>query len=107
MYVVSSLAYVLDPFQATDGHDALFSQEYEEQQTPEAKFVKDLDRLELTLQTVEYERGSPFPFSAPPPALPLRPSQTRPNLDLTPRFSFFSPDCRFSQHNRNGTWPPS
>lgn len=30
--------------------------EYEAGQTPEAKFVKDLDRLELCLQTVEYER---------------------------------------------------
>jgi 5'-deoxynucleotidase YfbR-like HD superfamily hydrolase len=30
--------------------------EYEAGATPEAKFVKDLDRLELCLQTVEYER---------------------------------------------------
>ncbi|KAL7412513.1 HD domain-containing protein [Mrakia frigida] len=33
--------------------------EYEAGQTPEAKFVKDLDRLELCLQTVEYERRHP------------------------------------------------
>lgn len=31
-------------------------QEYEERETPEAKLVKDLDRLELILQAVEYER---------------------------------------------------
>lgn len=30
--------------------------EYEERTTPEAKLVKDLDRLELVLQAVEYER---------------------------------------------------
>lgn len=32
--------------------------EYEENTTPEAKFVKDLDKLELGLQAVEYERGT-------------------------------------------------
>lgn len=31
--------------------------EYEENATPEARFVKDLDKLELGLQGVEYERG--------------------------------------------------
>lgn len=33
--------------------------------TPEARFVKDLDRFELVLQTVEYERctSSSFPLS--------------------------------------------
>ncbi|CDZ97876.1 Predicted hydrolases of HD superfamily [Phaffia rhodozyma] len=31
--------------------------EYEDGITPEAKFVKDLDRLELTLQAIEYERA--------------------------------------------------
>lgn len=67
MYVGSSLSSVPRPVQETDEHDAPFVQEYEEQQTPEAKFVKDLDRLELTLQTVEYERGSSF--SSPPPPL--------------------------------------
>ncbi|KAI6010898.1 HD domain-containing protein [Pisolithus orientalis] len=30
--------------------------EYEEQQTKEAKFVKDLDRLEMALQAREYEK---------------------------------------------------
>ncbi|KAJ7498065.1 HD domain-containing protein [Mycena galericulata] len=30
--------------------------EYEERQTPEAKFVKDLDRLEMATQAFEYER---------------------------------------------------
>lgn len=30
--------------------------EYEEQQTAEAKFVKDLDRLEMALQAREYEK---------------------------------------------------
>ncbi|TFK68730.1 hypothetical protein BDN72DRAFT_841406 [Pluteus cervinus] len=30
--------------------------EYEEGQTPEAKFVKDLDRIEMALQASEYER---------------------------------------------------
>ncbi|KAN0088791.1 HD domain containing protein [Tylopilus felleus] len=31
-------------------------QEYEERVTPEAKFVKDLDRLEMALQAREYEK---------------------------------------------------
>lgn len=30
-------------------------EEYEEQATPEARFVKDLDRLEMALQAAEYE----------------------------------------------------
>jgi len=30
--------------------------EYEERQTPEAKFVKDLDRFEMASQALEYER---------------------------------------------------
>ncbi|CUA78194.1 HD domain-containing protein 2 [Bos taurus] [Rhizoctonia solani] len=34
-------------------------EEYEEQVTPEAKFVKDLDRLEMALQAAEYERSFP------------------------------------------------
>ncbi|KAG8692052.1 hypothetical protein FRC11_007018 [Ceratobasidium sp. 423] len=34
-------------------------EEYEEQATPEAKFVKDLDRLEMALQAAEYERSFP------------------------------------------------
>lgn len=33
------------------------SQEYEARETPESKVVKDLDRLELALQAVEYERS--------------------------------------------------
>lgn len=32
-------------------------EEYEARETPEAKLVKDLDRLELALQAVEYERS--------------------------------------------------
>lgn len=31
-------------------------QEYEEGQTAEAKFVKDLDRLDLVMQAFEYEK---------------------------------------------------
>lgn len=31
-------------------------QEYEARETPESKLVKDLDRLELALQAMEYER---------------------------------------------------
>lgn len=31
-------------------------QEYEENQTPESKFVKDLDRLDLVMQAFEYEK---------------------------------------------------
>ncbi|KAH7885745.1 HD domain-containing protein [Phlebopus sp. FC_14] len=31
--------------------------EYEERKTPEAKFVKDLDRLEMALQAREYEKA--------------------------------------------------
>jgi len=31
-------------------------QEYEARETPESKLVKDLDRLELILQAIEYER---------------------------------------------------
>ncbi|CAE6454448.1 unnamed protein product [Rhizoctonia solani] len=34
-------------------------EEYEEQATPEAKFVKDLDRLEMALQAAEYEKSFP------------------------------------------------
>ncbi|KAI8461675.1 HD domain-containing protein [Phakopsora pachyrhizi] len=32
--------------------------EYEVQETKEARFVKDLDRFELALQAVEYEKGT-------------------------------------------------
>lgn len=32
-------------------------EEYEARETPEAKLVKDLDRVELILQAVEYERS--------------------------------------------------
>lgn len=32
-------------------------EEYEARETPEAKLVKDLDRLELILQASEYEKG--------------------------------------------------
>jgi putative hydrolase of HD superfamily len=32
-------------------------EEYEARETPEAKLVKDLDRLELVLQAGEYERA--------------------------------------------------
>lgn len=34
--------------------------EYEEGKTREARFVKDLDRLEMALQASEYERGTPL-----------------------------------------------
>lgn len=34
----------------------LYFQEYEENQTPESKFVKDLDRLDMVLQAYEYEK---------------------------------------------------
>jgi putative hydrolase of HD superfamily len=33
-----------------------FGKEYEARETPESKLVKDLDRLELILQAIEYER---------------------------------------------------
>lgn len=39
-------------------------EEYEARETPEAKLVKDLDRLELVLQGVEYERGKFSSLSA-------------------------------------------
>merc|ERR1712183_739291 len=32
--------------------------EYEDQNTPEARFVKDLDKLEMLIQADEYERGA-------------------------------------------------
>ena len=32
-------------------------EEYESRSTPEARFVKDLDRIEMALQASEYERG--------------------------------------------------
>uniref|UniRef100_A0A182MZH1 5'-deoxynucleotidase HDDC2 n=1 Tax=Anopheles dirus TaxID=7168 RepID=A0A182MZH1_9DIPT len=39
---------------------ALFN-EYEEGQTPEAKFVKDLDRLDMVMQAYEYEKRDNCP----------------------------------------------
>lgn len=33
--------------------------EYEKGQTREARFVKDLDRIEMALQASEYEKGGP------------------------------------------------
>lgn len=33
-----------------------FLQEYEENESPESKFVKDLDRLDMVLQAFEYEK---------------------------------------------------
>ncbi|XP_012254653.1 5'-deoxynucleotidase HDDC2 isoform X2 [Athalia rosae] len=35
--------------------------EYEEQQTPEAQYVKDLDRLDLIMQAFEYEKRDSVP----------------------------------------------
>ncbi|KAG8792830.1 hypothetical protein FRC16_011240 [Serendipita sp. 398] len=46
--------------------------EYEDQSTPEARFVKDLDRIEMALQAREYEK---------------RYSTSVPNLDLQPFFN--------------------
>ena len=37
-------------------------QEYEDRQTSESCFVKDLDRFELAVQGVEYERCQSHPF---------------------------------------------
>lgn len=34
----------------------LLLQEYEENESPESKFVKDLDRLDLVMQAFEYEK---------------------------------------------------
>jgi len=48
---------------SSDASESRSTQEYEAGQTPEAKFVKDLDRLELCLQTVEYERST-FNFTS-------------------------------------------
>ncbi|GHJ84856.1 hypothetical protein NliqN6_1258 [Naganishia liquefaciens] len=39
--------------------------EYEARETPEAKLVKDLDRIELVLQAVEYERSQNIRSLAP------------------------------------------
>lgn len=39
--------------------------EYENQETKEAKFVKDLDRIEMALQGFEYERGELLAQSTP------------------------------------------
>lgn len=40
-------------------------QEYEARETPESKLVKDLDRLELILQAIEYERCELSPWDEP------------------------------------------
>lgn len=37
-------------------NECFLLQEYEENETPEAKFVKDLDRLDLVMQAFEYEK---------------------------------------------------
>lgn len=39
----------------------LLFQEYEEQSTPEAKFVKDIDRFDMVLQAFEYEKRQKKP----------------------------------------------
>ncbi|KAG2011278.1 HD domain-containing protein [Coprinopsis cinerea AmutBmut pab1-1] len=39
--------------------------EYEEGKTPEAKFVKDLDRFEMASQALEYERNQGIPTLQP------------------------------------------
>jgi len=39
--------------------------EYEDQTTPEARFVKDLDRFEMASQAFEYERSSGIPSLQP------------------------------------------
>lgn len=44
---------------------ARFLQEYEARETPESKLVKDLDRLELILQAIEYERCELSPQDEP------------------------------------------
>ncbi|KAF5332205.1 hypothetical protein D9611_008177 [Ephemerocybe angulata] len=40
-------------------------QEYEQGETPEAKFVKDLDRFEMASQALEYERNHDIPTLQP------------------------------------------
>ncbi|KAI0032666.1 HD domain-containing protein [Vararia minispora EC-137] len=41
--------------------EALWRKEYENQQTDEARFVKDLDRFEMASQALEYERAHAAP----------------------------------------------
>lgn len=48
---------LLDPNQPASKRISALFHEYEEQKTAEAKFVKDLDRLEMALQASEYEQG--------------------------------------------------
>lgn len=40
---------------------SLFLQEYEKNESPESKFVKDLDRLDMVMQALEYEKRDDCP----------------------------------------------
>ncbi|CCA71656.1 hypothetical protein PIIN_05592 [Serendipita indica DSM 11827] len=61
--------------------------EYEDQVTPEAKFVKDLDRIEMALQAREYER---------------RHSSSIPDLDLRPFYNSSIPKLQTDEVKRWG-----
>lgn len=50
-------AKLLNPNLAASKRIHALWHEYEEHKTKEAKFVKDLDRIEMALQGFEYERG--------------------------------------------------
>lgn len=47
---------LLDPNMPASKRIHALWHEYEEQKTKEAKFVKDLDRIEMALQASEYEQ---------------------------------------------------
>ena len=49
---------MLDPAKPASKRLSALWHEYEEGRTREAKFVKDLDRIEMALQAAEYERGA-------------------------------------------------
>ncbi|PGH03710.1 hypothetical protein AJ79_07292 [Helicocarpus griseus UAMH5409] len=54
-YIAKSLLGAVPGLAAQDIQDVF--REYEDNVTPEAKFVHDIDKMELLLQTVEYERS--------------------------------------------------
>lgn len=67
MYLVTHVNYCNSSFEHDGWLFSIFTdefeflQEYEKNQSPEAKFVKDLDRLDLVMQAFEYEKRDNCP----------------------------------------------
>lgn len=61
MYTLLVVVLIIPTAHLIISFSYLSFQEYEENSTPESKFVKDLDRLDMVLQAFEYEKRDNCP----------------------------------------------